>query len=48
MRELIFSFKWKAKNWIVSVTIITIDENHNDVTTTAKRDRMKATAILMI
>ena len=39
MRELTFSFIWKAKNWIVSVIIITI-EDHNDVTTTVKQDRM--------
>ena len=48
MRELTFFFKWEAKNWITSATIITIDEDHNNVTTTAERDRMKATAISMI
>ena len=48
MRELILSFKWKAKDWIASAIIITIDEDHNDVTTTAKRGRMKTTTISMI
>ena len=48
MRELTFSFKWETKNWVTFVTIITIDEDHNDVTTTAKRDRMRITTILMI
>ena len=48
MRELILFFKWKAKNLIISATIITIDEDHNDVTTTAERDRMKTTTISMI
>ena len=30
-RELIFSFKWKMKNWIISATIIVINANHNNV-----------------
>ena len=30
-RELILFFKWKVKNWIIFVTIIAIDANHNNV-----------------
>ena len=29
-RELIFSFKWKIKDWITFITITAIDANHND------------------
>ena len=36
------------KDRITFATIITIDKDHNDVTMTAERDRMKITTILMI
>ena len=45
MRELTFSFKWKAKNRITSTTTITIDKNYNNIITTAKRDRIKIITI---
>ena len=36
------------KNWIISTTVIIIDEDHNDVTITLKRGRMRAATISMI